>query len=88
MIDNKQPTSHPLKWEYLKEQIEGSGLDNPDIWIEDLIPVGRCSIGGKEIEAVPVCTWASGRVENYGVEASFATVIDKKNNRIIICHHY
>ena len=77
-----QPTSHPLKWAWLVKQMQDSGMDNPDIWIEDVSDYGPCS------DVVPE------RIE-YGyhmpptdcIEASACTTFDRDNNRVIICHH-
>ena len=78
--------SHPLKWEYLAQTVEESGMVNPDVWIEDLRRVGACrsSINGAEESPTIVC-----ESENTdGLEASFSTICDMKNNRIIIRHHF
>lgn len=75
-----QPTSHPLKWKYLVETVNRSGLENPDIWIEDVRRYGPC-VG---VERTVVC----GDEDTDGIEASFSTIVDKANNRIIIRHHY
>lgn len=83
-LDDLQPTSHPLKWRYLVACVERSGLEDPDVWIEDLRRYGACRTDGKEIKTILVCK----DEDTDGVEASFSTITDKKNNRIIIRHHY
>ena len=72
--------SHPLKWDELKNDVERSGMDNPDIWIEDLRRYGPCS----GVERCVVCT----DEDTDGVEASFSTLLDTRNNRVVIRHHY
>lgn len=76
--------SHPLKWETLRDTIERSGLENPDIWIEDLRRYGACVGKDGEVKPTIVCE----EEDTDAVEASFSTITDKKNNRIIIRHHY
>jgi len=75
-----QFASHPLKWTTLKEAVECSGMENPDIWIEDLRRYGPCS----GVERTVVCK----DEDTDGVPASFSTIRDAKNNRIVIRHHY
>jgi len=77
----EQFQSHPLKWKALVEAVERSGMENPDIWIEDLRRYGPCS--GVEPETL-VC----GCEETDMVEASFSVIRQPRHNRIIIRHHY
>lgn len=79
-LDDLQPTSHPLKWRFLVECVTNSGLNDPDIWIEDLGEYGPCIGVGKTVVCADEGT--------YGVEASFSVITDRANNRIIIRHHY
>lgn len=75
-----QLKSHPLKWTTLKDTVERSGLKNPDIWIEDLRRYGPCIGVERAVVYEPEGT--------DGVEASFSTIIDAANNRIVIRHHH
>lgn len=76
--------THPLKWldlvdnvnEYIKEHKLG---ENPDVWIEDITNCGPCS-------PAPTNTYVNEDTE--ALEASFATILDFTNNRIIIKHHF
>ena len=79
-LHDLQPRSHPLKWGFLVHCIENSGMENPDIWIEDLRRYGPC-IG---VERFVVCK----DEDTDGVEASFSVITDIKNNRVIIRHHF
>lgn len=72
--------THPLKWSDLKESVERFELENPDIWIEDVSRYGPCS----GVKAELVCQ----DEDTDAIEASFSTIFDKKNNRIIIRHHF
>ncbi len=81
-IDDLQPDSHPLKWEFLVDAVRRSGLTNPDVWIEDLRRYGPCRDGGDFCEPDVVGD------DTDALEASFSTIIDENNNRIIIRHHY
>ena len=72
--------SHPLKWTTLKDAVERSGIENPDIWIEDLRRYGPCT----GVDRTVVCK----DEDTDGVEASFSTITDVANNRIVIRHHY
>lgn len=80
MIDDIQPTSHPLKWAYLVDTVVRSGLDNPDIWIEDIREYGPCT--PEKVECVCKSEGTNG------IEASFSTITDREKNRIVIRHHY
>lgn len=75
-----QLKSHPLKWATLKDAVERSGMKDPDIWIEDLRRYGPC----RGVERTVVCK----SEDTDGVEASFSTLIDVANNRIVIRHHF
>jgi len=79
-IDNLQPQSHPLKWAYLVDCVARSGMENPDVWIEDLRRYGPCQ--GVERTVV------SKDEDTDGVEASFSVIKDIEKNRIVIRHHY
>lgn len=70
-----------LKWSALVAAVEYSGMENPDIWIEDLNKVGTSCVEGVPTESEQVA-------DTYAIQASFATIIDVKKNRIVICHHY
>lgn len=83
-LDDLQPTLHPLKWRFLLNEVERSDMEDPDVWIEDLRRYGACMTDGKENEPILVCK----DEDTDGVEASFSVITDKKNNRIIIRHHY
>ena len=83
-MNEEQFKSHPLKWSTLQESVERSGMINPDIWIEDLRRYGACSING--VEEKP--TIVSKDEETDALEASFSTIADVENNRIVIRHHY
>lgn len=72
--------SHPLKWTSLKDAVERSGMDDPDVWIEDLRRYGPCA----DVESAIVCE----DEDTDGVEASFSTIIDVLKNRIVIRHHF
>lgn len=76
-----QPHSHPLKWRYLKYLVEESGMEDPDVWIEDLRRYGPCS-------SIEGTTLVCESEDTDGVEASFSVIPDVDNNRIIIRHHY
>jgi len=75
-----QPTSHPLKWKELVDQVERMSGENPDVWIEDLRRYGPC----QGVERTVVCE----DEDTDGVEASFSVIHDKSNNRIVIRHHF
>lgn len=80
-MDN-QPTSHPLKWAWLVECVERSGMDNPDVWIEDVRDYGPC------VGVTPYRYEYGGSIPpTDAIEGSACTTFDKENNRIVICHH-
>lgn len=72
--------SHPLKWSDLKRQVEQSGMEDPDIWIEDCSRYGRC------VDVVPemVCE----EEDTDAIEASFSPICDTRVNRVTIRHHF
>ena len=82
-MKNRQPTSHPLKWEELVHQVETmTDMDNPDIWIQDIRKCGPCTPEKTDT----VCT---GKMDETDcIEASVSVIHDHKNNRIIIRHHF
>lgn len=74
--------SHPLKWLDLVDTVKESKMGNPDIWIEDITDCGPCT---------PVVRKSYGldtSDSTEAVEASFSVLRDKKNNRIVIRHHF
>jgi hypothetical protein len=75
--------SHPLKWKYLIETVERSGLEDPDICIEDLRENGPCTP-----ENPIIISGGPYEHDTNAVEASFSVITDIKNNRIIIRNHY
>ena len=75
-----QAKTHPLKWSSLLEDVQRSGMEDPDIWIEDLRRYGP--IKGVERTVVDMGE------DTDGVEASFSVIVDAANNRIVIRHHY
>jgi len=83
-MNDMQPTSHPLKWKFLLDTVEKSGLINPDVWIEDLRRYGACHQNGQEVQPEVVCI----DEDTDGVEASFSVITNREKNRIIIRHHY
>lgn len=84
---NRQPTSHPLKWAELVHQVETeSEMENPDVWIEDIRRNGPCLTDGEPQKPDMVCEDSNDETDC--IEASFSVIHDRKNNRIIIRHHY
>ena len=79
---DKQPTSHPLKWAWLVDRIERSGMENPDIWIEDVREYGP-ALGVEPVRY----DYDGAMPPTDAIEASACMTFDKKNNRVIICHH-
>ena len=86
MTEDIQPTSHPLKWKYLLDNVKRCGLENPDVYIEDVRRYGPCQRDGGPISATTLKLDMSEEVDY--LEASFSTIINVKKNFIIIRHHY
>jgi len=78
-----QPSSHPLKWEWLVDTVERSGMENPDVYIEDFREYGPA-----QPENVVVINGGNIEPDTHCVEASFSVICDIKNNRIVIRNHY
>lgn len=77
--------SHPLRWKDLLETVQNSGMENPDVYIEDLRRYGPARKNGKPIDAENM--YLDGEDVDY-IHASFSVIRSPRQNLIIIRHHY